>query len=149
MLLRGGEFPRFPLTRNHNIFARLSELGEKLINLHVDTPALESMNGFSCNVERNDIILPKYPQYDGQGILFAPGKGIYPVSAQIWEFKVGKYRVCQHWIASRVGESLTDEDLHDFQVIVRKIEKTLDLMEKIDNILQESGVFDAFIAGEP
>ena len=47
------------------------------------------------------------------------------VPAQVWEFYIGGYQVCQKWLKDRKGRTLALSDLRDYQKIVSAIsEKT-------------------------
>jgi hypothetical protein len=54
------------------------------------------------------------------------------VSPQVWEFRVGGYRVAEKWLKDRAGRGLAFEDLADYMDVVGVLVGTIRLMQEID-----------------
>jgi hypothetical protein len=56
------------------------------------------------------------------------------VPQEVWEFYVGAYQPAQKWLKDRVGRALDYEDIRHYQLIIACVDKTLKLMDQIDEI---------------
>jgi predicted helicase len=129
-----GDFPRVPLTRNVDLFQRLGELGEQLVNLHLmKSPILNKIsstfidNGGGCAIDAGH---PKFE--NGKVVINKQKDGFMDVPEAVWNFHVGGYQVCQKWLKDRKGRTLSLDDIGHYQKIVVALEQTIDLMAKID-----------------
>lgn len=61
------------------------------------------------------------------------------VPAEIWDFRVGGYQVCEKWLKDRRGRALTFEDITHYQKVVRALGETIRLMAEIDGAIEERG----------
>ena len=100
------DFPKIPITHKQDLFLKLANIGDKLINLH------------TLNVDEIPISIPKFIgsnrkidnigwTKDNGGTLWLDGKGtsknyekgingFNPVPKEVWEFQIGGYQVCKH-----------------------------------------------------
>ena len=62
------------------------------------------------------------------------------ISEPIWNFETGGYKVLQHWLKERKKRKtgLSYEESIHFKNMVRAIDDTLRIMEKIDKISEEA-----------
>jgi hypothetical protein len=58
------------------------------------------------------------------------------ISPEVWEFLNGGYQVLDKWLKDRQGRQLSHDDLTHYQQVVVALQKTIELMEKIDNATQ-------------
>ena len=56
-------------------------------------------------------------------------------AAEIWNFKVGGYQVCEKWLKDRKGRVLSREDVDHYQRVVVALKETIRLMEEIDKAI--------------
>ena len=61
------------------------------------------------------------------------------VPPEVWEFHVGGSQVCDKWLKDRKGRQLTYDDLAHYQYIVAALAETIDLMGKIDELIEAHG----------
>ena len=54
------------------------------------------------------------------------------VPADVWEFHIGGYQVCEKWLKDRRGRKLSYDDLTHYQKVVVALNETTRLMEEID-----------------
>jgi len=57
----------------------------------------------------------------------------------VWNFHVGGYQVCQKWLKDRKGRTLSFEDFEHYQRIVAALAETIELMERVDEVIEEGG----------
>ena len=67
------------------------------------------------------------------------------ISQEVWEFTIGGYQICHKWlydrrtIGEKEGKKLTDQDILHYRRIVKYVECTVLLMNKIDQVIAENG----------
>ena len=150
------DFPRVPLPGSVDLFERLVAAGHELVALHLlESPQVyESVTSYTG---------PKSPEVgrvgwsDGTVWLDAgktiareghratkPGKiGFQGVREEIWDFHIGGYRVCYKWLKDRKGQTLSDEDIAHYQMIVVALNETVRIMADIDKIIEAYGGWPA------
>jgi predicted helicase len=128
------DFPRVPLTSDDDLFRRLGELGEELVNLHLmKTTVPQSSfieNGGGCIVDAGH---PKY--VDGKVIINKKQDGFIDVPAEVWNFHVGGYQVLSKWLKDRKGRVLSQEDIAHYRGIVGALSATMRVMGEIDKAI--------------
>ncbi len=148
------DFPRVPLTSNNDLFTKLSEIGEKLVQLHLMTcPLLSpSPSGRGGELELENTLLskggwgvlefiskgdhkvaPGHPKYSQNSVIInKQGDCFKGVSEEVWNFYIGGYQVCQKWLKDRKERTLSEEDIFHYQKIVIAISETIKLMQLIE-----------------
>ena len=58
-----------------------------------------------------------------------------PVTEKVYSMTIGGNSPLQKWLKDRKGTFLREEDLEAFKTIIVVLEKTIGLMEKIDEII--------------
>ncbi len=144
------DFPRIPLTSNDNLFRKLTESGEKLVNLHLmkNIPLTKGGNSlsdfplFQGGIKGGSENLVTQVKYDPkkQRIYINQTSYFSNITEEVWHFKIGGYQVLDKWLKDRkkVNRSLTPEAVNHYQKIVIIIQETLKLMTEIDVII---GIF--------
>jgi predicted helicase len=129
-----GDFPRIPITRDVNLFHRLSELGEQLVNLHLmKSPILNQTSSLFINNGGGCIVDAGHPKYEGGKVVINKQKdGFMDVPEAVWNFHVGGYQVCHKWLKDRKGRTLSQDDIGHYQKIVVALGQSIKLMDKID-----------------
>jgi hypothetical protein len=69
------------------------------------------------------------------------------VPAEIWNFHVGGYLVCEKWLKDRKGHKLIYEDTRHYQRIVSALNETIRDMTEIDKIIRQHGDWPATFSG--
>src|SRR5579883_1337655 len=136
------DFPRLPLTSNVELFRALCALGERLVSLHL----LEKTGRLTVRFpEPGDNRVEKVEFLESRD---TPGLGRVTINkqqyfdgvpAEVWEFHVGGYQVCQKWLKDRKGRVLTYDDIQHYRKIVAALQETITLMEQIDVVIEEHG----------
>ncbi len=59
------------------------------------------------------------------------------IAPDLWEFQIGGYQVLHKWLKDRRGRMLSYDELTHYQQTAVALQKTIDLMEKIDQVIPE------------
>ena len=101
--------PHLPITKDASLFGRVSDLGERLLNLHTygerfrgpgrgDTPQGEAR----CTKEVPPIPLPEGHSYDAETRTLHVGDGEFaPVSREVYGYSVSGFHVAKSWLDRR------------------------------------------------
>lgn len=127
------DFPRIPFTKNYELFKKMSELGNELIELHLLKH--ESLN--------NPIV-----KYRGKGDDDAIEKPIYDeeketvhinehrffenISPEVWNYQIGGYQVMKKYLKDRKGRQMDDPGY--YCKIGTSIAKTIEMQKEIDKL---------------
>jgi hypothetical protein len=80
-----------------------------------------------------------HPRYRDGNVHINSSSYFENVPEEVWNFYVGGYRVCEKWLKSRRGRTLTREDITLYERIVAAIHETIRLMAEIDSTIEEHG----------
>ncbi len=109
-LLRA-DFPRIPLPRDRGVFLEFAGLGAVLIDLH--------------------LLRSDHLREIRDGRLNAEGKAFEGIASEVWEYRVGGYRVLDRWLAGRAGRSLRWDEIVEFQRIAAALRRTIELQRRL------------------
>lgn len=160
------DFPRIPLTTNSKLFHTLVQLGADLVaihlleddyeyagwNLHNLKSPLEKLNCKFIEGSNGRIVgsMGKTKAF-ANGNVYTNTKSVDDcskfsgISQEVWEFTIGGYQICHKWLYDRrtvgekEGKKLTDHDILHYRRIVKSVECTVLLMNKIDQVIEENG----------
>ena len=131
------DFPRIPLTTDRALFQKLTSSGEELVTLHL--------------LQNKDTNLPDFPESGNsevkkvrwtevdQRVWINSAQYFEPIPREVWEFRVGGHCPAKKWLTDRKSRTLTFDDIQHYRRICGALEKTLKVMEDIDNIIAEHG----------
>jgi predicted helicase len=128
------DFPRIPFTKDKKLFAGMSKLGEKLVNLHLlksrelDQPIAKFQGQGDNKVEKL-----KYDEKNKR-LYFNSQQYVEGVEKEVWEYQIGGYQVCHKWLSDRKKRILTLEDIKHYCRVVTALSKTIEVQKKIDEI---------------
>jgi predicted helicase len=163
--------PRLPLTRNAALFARVADLGRRLLWLHTygerfippgHKPGRIPPGKTKClkGTPANPNEYPETFSYDAAGQQLHVGKGVFgPVPPEVWEFSVSGFQVVQSWLAYRMkkGAGKTSSPLdkirpaswrfdEELQNLLWVLEHTVDLWPSLAQALHDIVASDLFTA---
>lgn len=124
------DFPRVPPVLDKKSFWQLVKLGGKLRKLHLleDLEILEFSTKYAIpGSNRIENIRFEYNK-----IWINETQYFENVPKIVWDFYIGGYQPLQKWLKDRKGKELNFEDLIHYQKIIKAIEKTIEVMKKID-----------------
>lgn len=129
------DFPRIPFTSDTKLFGTLAALGARLVRLHLlkDVPESEVRFPLPGNgtVER-----PEYSETQRR-VYINKDQYFENVPAEVWNFHVGGYQVCEKWLKDRKGRQLSYEDITHYIKIVSALGETIEVMRQIDATIPE------------
>lgn len=127
------DFPRIPLPQNLDQFRNLASLGQELINWHlladVQIPHRHQFEG-----EEGDGVVSK-PRYEDGNVWINDTQHFTNVPAEVWEYEIGAYQVCEKWLKDRRRETLTHAEIRQYRSILVAIAESLQLMAEIDEVM--------------
>lgn len=132
------DFPHIPLTTNLTLFQQLVSLGEQLAEAHLlqseDTSFLpEFPEGGNSEVEEI-----RWSEID-QRVWINTTQYFAPVRREVWEFRVGGHCPAKKWLTDRKSRILTFDEIQHYRCICGALDKTVKIMEDIDNTIAEHG----------
>ena len=124
------DFPRIPFVNQRKTFEALSALGWELMQAHL----LKSIpQALTVDVTKGDFKVEK-PTYDPQHERLRINRTQYfaPVPQDVWEFHIGGYQVLDKYLKSRIGRTLSLDEIENVQNVVNVLRFTIDQMKRID-----------------
>ncbi|MDQ3749769.1 MAG: DNA methyltransferase, partial [Acidobacteriota bacterium] len=149
------DFPRLPLTSNYLLFFQLARFGELLVELHLLEKDIESNVTFP-EKGSNEVEFVKFtetPENDGEESKIQNPKSkigrvwinktqyFAEIPETVWNFHIGGYQVAHKWLKDRKGRTLNFDDLEHYAKVVSALSQTIELMQKIDELIDENGGF--------
>ena len=126
------DFPRIPLPNDLEHFRTLAALGQRLIDWHLlkdaSVPPRHRFEG------EGDGVVGRVRYLDGR-VWINPTQYFTDVPAEVWEYEIGAYQVCEKWLKDRRGEVLSYEDVRQYCAILAAVAETLEVMAEIDSVL--------------
>lgn len=131
------DFPRVPFTKDYELFKRLVELGEQLVQLHllkhpelIDTTSRYDGSG----TDR----IEKYDYQDTERRVYINNSQYFGViTPEIWQYRIGGYQVLEKWLKDRKGRTLSAEDIKHYCRMVTALAKTIEIQKQIDGLYPE------------
>ena len=103
--------PRLPITKDADLFARVADLGERLLHLHTYGERFRSdergdiPRGQARNTKDVGEALPEGHSYDPETRVLHVGDGEFaPVSPEVYEYSVSGFHVVKSWLDRRKRE---------------------------------------------
>ena len=136
------DFPRIPMPEDIDQFRTLAALGQRLIDSHLlkGESRLQVAPTGSPTLTRHrfegegDGIVSK-PRYEDSKVWINPTQHFTDVPAEVWEYEIGAYQVCEKWLRDRRGKELRRAELQQYRAILVAIAETLRVIAEIDTVL--------------
>lgn len=131
------DFPKIPFTTSFSIFAKIGELGDELVDLHLMKSELLNRSPAKFQGEGDRIV--EKPFYDNRTRrIYINGKQYFEgIERKVWEYQIGGYQVLSKWLKYRIRRELTFGDIKHFCRIVAVIRETIKIQDKIDDLYAE------------
>ena len=126
------DFPRIPFVDDHDIFTKLVDLGENLINMHL--MKIKYVSDIKYNIIGSNNV--DFIKYDGNKILINKNQYFEGISREIWDFYLGGYKVLEKYLISRKGKELEATEIEHVIQIAEIINNTIQTRKDIDNIVK-------------
>ncbi len=123
------DFPRIPMPTTVDVFRKLSALGCALIDMHLlrNVPTQTARHRFEGE---GDSVVAKYGYRDGK-VWINQIQHFADVPADVWEFEIGAYQVCDRWLKERKHTPLSLSEIRQYQQLLVAVAETLRLMAEI------------------
>lgn len=134
------DFPKIPLPNSKQLFEALSELGDKIVKIHLLKHTLTDSSGVkSCGVLNKSVI--ESVSWSDNTIWINKDRsiGFSGIKESIWKFEMGGYQVLERWLKTREGLKLSKEDIEHYHKIVVALSETIRLMAEIDKVIDKHG----------
>lgn len=133
------DFPKIPYP-NAETFVQMVSLGKQLRELHLlESPCLDNptvtypIAGDNC-IEKPHITNLSPSEATSLRVYINDTQYFDNVPLSAWEFYIGGYQPAQKWLKDRKGHVLDFDDILHYQKMILALEKTAELMTKIDQI---------------
>lgn len=125
------DFPKIPLVEDKSIFLLLSDLGQRLIALHLlKSDELDSCIGEPLYESDKNLTIEQ-SKYVGERIIINSSLYFDKVSPKVWDYRIGSYQVLDKYLKSHKGEQI---DHYHFQQVIQTLSASLEIEEQIAKI---------------
>ncbi|ADC69680.1 N-6 DNA methylase [Methanocaldococcus sp. FS406-22] len=124
------DFPRIPLY-DKETFEKYKEIGKKLVELHL----MKNIPTQDIDIEGNNLKVESV-KYDKKkkGVKINKETILLGIDENVWEFKIGGYKVIEKYLKGRKGRKLTIDELEHIYKVVYIIKETIKLMRELEKI---------------
>ena len=135
------DFPRLPLTSNKDLFKKLSELGQELVDLHLMKS--NKLNNSPINFPVHGINSVDKVNFVSGKVWISTTQYFEGIEEEVWNFHIGGYQVLDKWLKDRkkAKYALKDEDIEHYKKIYVALKETIRIMKEIDELIQSNGGF--------
>ncbi len=122
------DFPRIWFPETVKEFNSIASYGAALLNIHTMKEPVEGMLSYPESGS-NKVTRAKF---EDDRVYINDSQYFGGCSSEIWNFSIGSYKVLEKWLKSRIGRELKSSDIELFSKIAAIINKTLEIVVKID-----------------
>jgi hypothetical protein len=153
------DFPRVFLTKNLALWQALSDLGCRLLALHLGHRSwvIDLLGPPFPPVSREDAhlvgpgtgtVATGFPKFSDQAAWINPEQRVTGLSHETWDFCVGGHQVSRKWLRDRRGRTLSPAEIAQYCYLVQAVRQTREVMAKIDRVIESRGGWrNAFFDG--
>jgi predicted helicase len=129
------DFPRVPFTKDYKLFKKMSEYGNRLVDLHL-LQSTELNSPISRLHGEKDNRIEKLKYDEKAGLLYINTTQYFEgISQDVWNYQIGGYQVCDKWLKDRKKRTdprLSLDEIQTYCRIVTAIQKTIEIQKAID-----------------
>lgn len=127
------DFPRVPFVKDYNNFIKISQLGKKLIELHLMKEVFKK-NIAKFNIQGSNRIMNI--KHTKNKVYINTQQFFDNIPKDVWFFYVGDYQVLDKWLRDRKDRQLSYKEIETFIKIVNVISETIKIMDDVDAALK-------------
>jgi predicted helicase len=126
------DFPRIPFVADGEVFRRMAELGQRLIDLHLlrskdlDPPRVRFEGEGDGQIQ-----VVRY-EPSSQRVYISRSQYFEPVPPEVWAYQIGGYQVLEKYLKDRKGRRL--EDPVHYLRVATAISLTLEVQAEIEGV---------------
>lgn len=120
------EFISIPIPNTLKQFWEMVKTGDRVARWFLDLESIftKDTKPYPINFAQGQIhfcgknpimVHPKYPVYKNKQIYLNPSQYFYPVSQEMWDLKIGRFRVCEKWLKDKRKRELTTFEIEQYQ----------------------------------
>ncbi len=137
------DFPRVPITKDFKLFRKMSEYGNRLVDLHLLKEWANGHSPLQNPIARyqgqgdNRVAKVRYDvgaHGDAPSLYINKTQYFEGITAEIWNYQVGGYQVCDKWLKDRKARVLSLDEIQTYCRIVTAVQKTIEIQKKIDEV---------------
>jgi predicted helicase len=125
------DFPRIPFPERKRDFEALSELGWRLVQVHLMREKPKCKLAAFHGKGTHEVDEVAYSEVENS-VRINAGQCFKPVPQAVWDFHIGGYRVVEKYLKSRKGRRLTLDEIDHFAATVKALAFTIEQMGRID-----------------
>lgn len=136
------DFPIIPYPKSAEYFFNMADLGKQLRDLHqlrsIEQKDFITQFPMTSPTDNNIVRLRKFEETeDGVGKVWINKHQYFDnVPTAAWNMIISGYQVLDKWLKDRKDKHLDSDDIRHYQKIVVALVKTIEVQEKIDNVIQ-------------
>ncbi|MBM3238690.1 DNA methyltransferase [Candidatus Poribacteria bacterium] len=158
------DFPRIPFTKDYELFGKMAEYGERLVDLHLSACSSDFSRSLPSQKRLKSLLQVPLAKFQGKGdnkveklrydekegrvyinqsqtfvkSLIKKGFQYFEgIAEEVWQYQIGGYQVCDKWLKDRKGKPLSLDEMKQYCRIVTSLQKTIEIQKEIDNIYPE------------
>ena len=131
------DFPRIPFTKDYELFGKMAEYGEKLVDLHLLKSAELDPPVAKFQGEGDERIEKLRYEEEAKRVYVNKSRYFEGVSKDVWQYQIGGYQVCSKWLKDRKGRRLSLDEIKHYCKIVTALQKTMEIQREVDGIYPE------------
>lgn len=130
------DFPRIPFTADYQLFVKMAGLGEELAQLHLLKSKALNHPVVKYRGTGEDMI--EKPVYDEEGgyVFINKTKYFEGITAAMWNYQIGGYRVLDKYLKDRKGRAMSDPVT--YCRIASAISATIELQQQIATLFDRT-----------
>jgi len=130
-------FPRIPLPSNYRVFKELSNLGKKLVELHLlKAPELNKTEIGFPKSGSNTVEKVSYDE-GSQRVFINKEQYFEGISNKVWNYRIGSYQVMNKYLKDRKGRKLSLDEINHYMKVARAIQLTIEMQKKIYDVYRK------------
>ena len=131
------DYPKIPYPIDAEYFWKMVDFGKSLRNIHTmdEIPDTNSV----VFVGTGDNAVEKYQLKNGRVVINSKQyfeQNNPSITEAVWNYTIGGNQPLQKWLKDRKGLKLSNKDVQHYKGIIAAIEKTMELMDRIDEVIE-------------
>jgi len=127
------DFPKIPVTSDKELFYEMVKYGEQLTDLHLLKNKQTKIVSEYPISGTNEVGKNAF-KHNERKVFINDTQYFSNITQDVWEFKIGDYRVLEKWLNGKKNKILSPTDVDIFQQIVAMIYSTIIIQQKIDKL---------------
>jgi predicted helicase len=128
------DFPRLPFTKDYDLFGKMAQFGERLVELHLLQSGELDVSLVRSQGKGNNIVEKLKYHAKEKRVYYNAVQYFEGIAGEIWEYHIGGYQICEKWLKDRKEKVLSASDIRHYCRICNAIHKTIEIQKEIDAV---------------